>query len=281
MQHAKWTEDKIQRWVAEGRGQGTGPHYKPWLTVHDVPAQGRRHRPFSQKFGREFQLFSDVEFGVFLLAEYSPLIIEAEEQRPIDRALSLDMASALGIRHPHYPPTEVPTVLTVDLLVTVDRNGRRTKLGIDAKTSDQLDKPHVLAKLQLTKRCLAEQGCGHVVICETHLPKPLINNLVWLRSALPHKRELLAYPDQLEEAAGRLLDYLPSQLATSKRLQSVCDELDRLIGWEPTTALRAARILLHTHRLYTDLHQPNIPGLPMGQFRLTEPATTAFQAGAA
>src|SRR5690606_12027974 len=157
MQYRKWTEDKVDRWIAEGRGQGVGPGYKPWLTVRDVPARGRRHRPFSQKFGRELQLVSDVEFGVFLLAEHSPRVPEAEEQRPIDRRLSQDVASAAGIKHPYYPGTKVPTVMTVDLLVTLNRRGKRVKVGVDAKTKDQLDNPRVLEKLQLTKLCLAEK----------------------------------------------------------------------------------------------------------------------------
>lgn len=281
MQRQKWTEDRIERWIAEGRGKGAGPRYKPWLTVHDVPSQGRRHRPFSQKFGRELQLFSDVEFGVFLLAEHSLRVLEAEEQRPIDRGLSRDVASVLGIRHPHYPGTRVPTVMTVDLLVTLNRGATRFQVGVDAKTKDQLDDPRVLEKLQLTKLCLAEEGHGHLVVCDSHLPKQLINNLIWIRSALPHKAEDLPYPDYLEEAAGRLLKHLPSQLCTSKRLRDVCEEFDGLIGWMPDTALRAARFLLHTHRLHVDLYQSNLPGLPMGQFSLSEPLTANLRAGAA
>jgi hypothetical protein len=28
--------NKIQKWIKEGRGQGFGNNYKPWLTVRDV-----------------------------------------------------------------------------------------------------------------------------------------------------------------------------------------------------------------------------------------------------
>lgn len=281
MPYPKWTEDKVERWIAEGRGQGVGPGYKPWLTVRDVPKRGRRHRPFSQKFGRELQLFSDVEFGVFLLAEHSPKVTEAEEQRPIDRSLSQDMASAIGIRHPYFQGTKVPTVMTVDLLVTLYRRGRQIKVGVDAKTKDQLDSPRVLEKLHLTKLCLAEEGHEHVIVCDSHLPKPLIHNLVWIRSACPHKEEILPYPNYLEEAADRLLQHLPYHLCTTKRLNSLCEEFDSLMGWEPDTALRAARFLLHTHRLKADLRSRNLAALPMEQFSLPEPITANVAAGAA
>jgi len=33
------TEPKIQKWIKEGRGDGRGRDYKPWLTVRDLPSQ--------------------------------------------------------------------------------------------------------------------------------------------------------------------------------------------------------------------------------------------------
>ena len=34
-------ELKIQKWIKEGRGQGFGNSYKPWLTIRDVSSEGR------------------------------------------------------------------------------------------------------------------------------------------------------------------------------------------------------------------------------------------------
>jgi hypothetical protein len=39
--HTSWTEDKIARYVKEGRGSGEGNTYRPWLTIQDVPSMGR------------------------------------------------------------------------------------------------------------------------------------------------------------------------------------------------------------------------------------------------
>src|SRR5690606_951560 len=106
------SEEKIQRWIKEGRGTGSGPNYKPWLTVQDIPANSRRHRVDSAKFGRTLHLFSDIEYAVFLLAEHSPRVVDAQEQYPIDRELTLKVAHNRGIRHPHYVGTRVPMVVT-------------------------------------------------------------------------------------------------------------------------------------------------------------------------
>lgn len=42
-------ELKIQKWIKEGRGQGFGNSYKPWLTIRDVSSEGRSHRVFGHK----------------------------------------------------------------------------------------------------------------------------------------------------------------------------------------------------------------------------------------
>jgi hypothetical protein len=39
-----WTQEKIQRYYNEGRGQGELSNYTPWLTIQDVPSGGRAHR---------------------------------------------------------------------------------------------------------------------------------------------------------------------------------------------------------------------------------------------
>ena len=52
-------EARVQRFLAEGRGTGDGPHYRPWLQVQDVSSMGRSHRPFGIKTQRVHHLLSD------------------------------------------------------------------------------------------------------------------------------------------------------------------------------------------------------------------------------
>ncbi|MFH1882322.1 MAG: heteromeric transposase endonuclease subunit TnsA, partial [Planctomycetota bacterium] len=64
------SEVTFQRWLKEGRGEGRRNEYKPWLTVRDLPSQGRSHRVFGHKSLRTHHLFSDLELAVFLLLEW-------------------------------------------------------------------------------------------------------------------------------------------------------------------------------------------------------------------
>jgi hypothetical protein len=34
----RWTKESIERRLAEGRGDGAGINYQPWLRVQDVPS---------------------------------------------------------------------------------------------------------------------------------------------------------------------------------------------------------------------------------------------------
>lgn len=110
----KMTEDVIKRWRAEGRGTGEKQTYKPWLEVFDFSSEGLVNRVYSEKLGRTVHLMSEVESKIFYGLEWQRSIIDIREQFPLDRDLTLEIASHLGIKHPYYPGTRVPTVMTVD-----------------------------------------------------------------------------------------------------------------------------------------------------------------------
>ena len=64
------SEAKNRRWIKEGRGLGRGREYKLWLTVRDLPSEGRYHRIFGHKSQRTHHLLSD-SHGLELLKVFS------------------------------------------------------------------------------------------------------------------------------------------------------------------------------------------------------------------
>lgn len=73
----------INRWLQQGVGSGVEGSYKPWLRVSDVPSKGRSRRVRGLKSGRVHHLLSDLEYAIFLMAEYSTLIVDIREQFPL------------------------------------------------------------------------------------------------------------------------------------------------------------------------------------------------------
>jgi hypothetical protein len=132
-----WSENKIAEWQKDGYGQGEGSNYKPWLNVQDFSSLGRSRRAWSHKTGRVHQLFSDVEFRIFLALEWSLDVIDIKEQYPLDRALSQDVARSMRVKHPCYPSTTIPTVMTVDFLVTVANHEGKSLIAINGKRKEE------------------------------------------------------------------------------------------------------------------------------------------------
>jgi hypothetical protein len=277
--YAKKTEQSIERLIAEGRGQGEGRDYKGFVTVHDFSSRGRCHRIYSHRWERTFQLFSDIEKSGFLLCEWQRSVLDLREQWPIlDRTVSAAVARSLGIKHPVYPGTNVPMVLTVDFLAKIEKPTGTAMIGIDTKPRQEAENPRAIEKLQLTRACLAHYGYGHVLLFDDALPKTMIRNIEWIRSARPHPDEMLPYPDALEETTERLLGLFSSRPFGKTLLRAVCAEFDHRIGQPPGTGLRAARLLMDRRILLADLNCADLHQLPMNAFRLAVPASSVRMA---
>ena len=128
------SETTFRRWFKEGRGSGKGRDYKPWLTVRDLPSQGRSHRVFGHKSQRTHHLFSDLELAIFLILEWQSDILEIREQFPLQRDLTLELAEKHGISHPSV--AGVPQYLSSDFLVNTSRPDI-PKFALQAKYSTE------------------------------------------------------------------------------------------------------------------------------------------------
>ena len=94
------SEKLIEQRIKDGRGQGYGEKYQPWLRVQDVPSDGRSHRIFSHKTKRIHHLLSDLELATFLLFDWSESVLDIREQFPLIRDDTRIIAQREGIKHP-------------------------------------------------------------------------------------------------------------------------------------------------------------------------------------
>ncbi|MCN4143638.1 MAG: hypothetical protein LC437_00730 [Thiohalomonas sp.] len=94
----------IAKRFKEGRGQGIGAAYKPFLEVRDLPSKGRTHRLPSIIHGRVLHLLSDLELATFYLFDWSTFMLDIREHFPLNIDDTVALAEKLGIRHPQYIP---------------------------------------------------------------------------------------------------------------------------------------------------------------------------------
>jgi len=109
------SEKLIKQRIKDGRGQGYGEKYQPWLRVQDVPSDGRSHRIFSHKTKRIHHLLSDLELATFLLFDWSESVLDIREQFPLIRDDTRIIAQREGIKHPSAQGVDL--VMTTDFLI--------------------------------------------------------------------------------------------------------------------------------------------------------------------
>ncbi|TXC81032.1 TnsA endonuclease C-terminal domain-containing protein [Paraburkholderia azotifigens] len=274
----KMTEALIAQWQKEGRGKGEGPKYKPWLEVFDFSSIGRVERTESARFGRTIHLMSDVERDTFYAAEYSQRVLDAREQYPLDREITLEIAKYLNIRHPYYPGTDVPTVMTVDLFCKVVRNGVPGYEAIDCKRTEAAEDTHAIEKLQITRTYFAGMDVPHRLVFHSRLPKTHIRNIEWMRSGLIKSGEQERYPGYFREKS-RIMAH---ELANSTRnmpLNEYCANFEIRHGMSPAEGLRVAKLLMYERTLLCDLTNPDLATAPLSTFRCSAPAGVLDAAG--
>lgn len=145
-------EAKIARFRKEGRGEGAGFDYKPWLTVGDVPSHGRAQRLRGICTNRIHHLLSDGERNAFLIFDHFASVTDIREQFPLDDEETQAIAEDAGIRHPVDRTSRVALVQTTDFLIDLEQNGRSVTVARAVKPASKLGDPRVAEKLEIERR---------------------------------------------------------------------------------------------------------------------------------
>lgn len=174
------SEAKDQQWIKEGRGSGEGGNYKPWITVRDVPSEGRSHRVFGHKTQRTHHLLSDLELAVFLLLEWHTETTDIREQFPLRQEDTLALAIEAGIDHPSS--NGVMHTMSSDFLVNTS-NTDQSKFALQAKYSQAMEDPRTIEKLELERRYWLQKDVPWQLITDQDIPKIVFQNISWLYPA--------------------------------------------------------------------------------------------------
>ncbi len=263
-----WNEKKITERLKAGYGDGAGSAYKPWIEVFDVSSLGRSRRVWGLKTGREHHFLSE-----FIACEWSRAVIDIREQYPLDRELTQTIAQQLKIRHPHYPGTKVPTVMTVDFLLTVMGPDGESYIALNAKRDEEAEDATSLEKLEIQRTYFEQIECAHYLMYHSQLPKQKIKNIYWIRDALLKPGEIEPHPGFYTSLQTRMADELAQEgVADTDTLASYCASFDQRYGLEQGTGLRVARMLMQERALIPDLESTDLSREPLAAFEMTSRA---------
>lgn len=241
-------DNRTRKWIKEERGKGSGRDYHPWLTVRDLPSQGRSHRVMGHLTQRTHHLLSDMELAAFLLLEWNPAVTDIREQFPLRVEDTLVLAEEANIRHPEIGGCT--QVMSTDFVVDVSAPSGPPRMAIQVKASSDLKDPRTVEKLELERRYWQRKEVSWYIVTEKQIPKTVVNNLELLYSARVQGES----PEVLFNSLPTYLDSLNANPNT--RLPEVGMLIDQSYSLEPGTALARLRALMAIRALTFDISIP-------------------------
>ena len=266
------TEKNIEQRLKEGRGQGAGAAYQPWLRIQDVPSQGLVHRIKGWKTGRVHHLLSKLELAYFLILEWSPQVVDIREQYPLlPLAETVTLAEQCGVRHPTDPRSKAPIVMTTDFLVILSGQRWPVEQARTVKPVTALANQRTREKLEIERRYWARRQVDWGIVTEREIPQVLANNLELLRSYRDLSGRLTLAEAQLKAVEVIVAAYIMNMDVPLREAAARCDQR---LDLEAGTSLTVAYHLLATRQWQTDLNRPLDPA----QFRPIQTRSTSDQA---
>jgi len=257
----KTDESAIEKRIREGRGQGRGPDYKPWLLTQDVPSIGLATRILGWKTGRIHHLLSKLELYEFFVNEWFTHVLDIREQYPLFPITeTLAIARACGIRHPIVPGTKQPAVLTTDFVLTFANGMERIEIARTVKYADDLSSQRTLEKLEIERRYWRARNIDWGIVTERDIPHVLAKNVEILHNHRNITHRLPLTQDEIHDVAVVLTSKVMQGTDSLRHIAIACD---KRLGLELGTCLTLAYHLVATKQWAIDMNVPIEPGKPL------------------
>lgn len=166
--------------IRRGLGVGEKEAYSSFIKPRDFSSNSRVHRLMGHIIKRMFVLLSDLERSFFYYFDFCDNIKDIREQYPL---LPLEhtkmIATECQIKHPQNEKGD-DVVMTTDLLITIQHDGREELIAISIKPSAKLNK-RTIEKMQIEKKYWNDQDVKWIVLTEKQINKIQNNNINFLR----------------------------------------------------------------------------------------------------
>ena len=240
-----WDYDHYLRYLKEGRGQGSGIDYKPWIFIHDFPSNGISSRIMGRTTGRIHHLLSRNEAYYFYILDADPDVLDIREQFPLRLTETMEIARRLNVRHP-WKGT-FPFVMTTDFLITrSDGLYART-----VKSSSELDNPRVMEKFSIEHAYWSSKSVDWKIVTENQIDRDKALNLQWLYSG-KSPESIVTDPKMFAKARSAVLDLVDGNHQLSANAIASFEESFAL---PPGSAISIYKSLVIDGEISPDLQQ--------------------------
>lgn len=274
----KMTLKKLEGWILEGRGVGTRDNYLPWIHPgkRDTSDRSNQSHVPMPTLKRHCDFLSRAErhtahlcwwVGVEDVREQYPLWPWPHEhpsqevivdKRWPEMPGMTEIARSAGIHLDSYSGLQVPTILSIDLFVTLPAHSERNRtiFGISCKPAGQLSNSEacdrIRERLELDRRYCMTAELPHLVMHAETIPRSLVKNLDWLAPLRPLAAiSAMAASSEYQSFVERV-----SRTAYENPASDAATEASQGLGWSPGYAQFAMRTAMWRLDIDVDLLRP-------------------------
>lgn len=246
----------IEKRIMEGRGTGRLNEYKPWLTIQDVPSEGRASRIKGIKTGRKHELLSDMERDYFYILDFLDTVKDIREQFPLLPLEETELiAKELGYEHPKDPKTGEVIVMTTDFLVTIAQNNKNLEIARTIKQRDDLFDRRIVEKFEIERVFWERKGIDWSIVTEEEINDDLVKNI----SMIHNYRDISLIDSFIDIEASEIQDlayeFLRRMINNPKTMRKICHEFENEMCLEKGTGLSIFKHLVINKIIEIDITQ--------------------------
>lgn len=248
--------ESIKKRKKDGRGQGTGINYKPYLYVQDVPSIGLATRDKGWKTGRIHHLMSKLEWIFFYILEWSPIVTDIREQFPLALEETLAIAKSLGVTHPTNRKTKELVEVTTDFIVVVGSRTSEVMYARTIKYAKDLSSRRVMEKLEIERIYWTLRNVDWGIVTELDINFVLSANVEWV-----HFHRYASNLAPIKKILIRSIEaYLaPRMYSETLPLCHLTDACDEALALKSGSTMSVVRHLIANRRLEVDMNKPIQP----------------------
>lgn len=250
-----WDSNKLDRWIKEGRGQGEGENYKPWLTIQDFPSMGRVTRVFGWTTNRIHHFFSDTQLKYFYLLDWEERVIDIREHYPlIDLEVVLKNTSDLKLDKFIDKKTKEPYILTTTFLITLlNHDGQKSFAARSIKYASELSKKTTIEKLEIERRYWTAKGINWGIVTNKDINDVRAKNIEWIHSAMTSDDCNGLSRDEFDDLLDGLLYRL---IDNQQNIREIISEFEKDYSLDAGAGLLLFKHLIAGKRIALDMDKP-------------------------
>lgn len=250
-----WSEEKYNRFIEEGRGQGIGKEYKPWLNIQDFPSMGRVSRVFGWKTGRVHHLFSNLQARYFYMLEWEDTVIDIREHFPLF-AVQDTIKEKSSLRFDLFTDKDsgVPYILNTNFLITLrNSTGNTSYIARTVKMVSDLEKKNTLERCEIERRYWNAKGIDWGIVTQREIPNTLAKNIEWVHPSLYSYQERGFSQDEMIYISSILSERI---IDNYNSIRKTTADFDKEFNYELGTGLFIFKFLIASKQIEIDMNNP-------------------------